>query len=249
MRQFLRTGLMTAGILTASAVHALAQTADDIIEKHIAALGGRPALEKLGSRRSTGTVMLSVQGNDVAGSYEASAKAPNKTRVVLRLDTAPVGGPGEMVVDQRFDGVNGFVLNSLQGDAPIAGNQLENMRNSAFPSSMLTYKEKGVKAELLPREKVDGQEMIVLQFTPKAGSVARVYFDTATYLIAKTVAKVSSAQLGEFEQVVAFTDYREVDGVKVAFQTVNSTPAQILRMKIDKVEHNVAIDDATFTKK
>ena len=249
MRTLARITFLTLGVLSLTAGIARAQTADEIIEKHLAAVGGRPALGKLVSRQSTGTVTLSVQGNDLNGPYESYAKAPGKTRVVLKLDTAAVGGPGEMVIDQRFDGVNGFALNSLQGDQPVSGNQLDNMRNSAFPSSMLVYKERGVRVEVLPREKVAGHEMIVLQFTPKAGSVSRVYFDPATYLVARTAAKVTSAEMGDFEQTIDFSDYRAVDGVKVAFQTVNTTPVQIVTVKLTKVVHNVTLDDAMFTKK
>jgi len=249
MRTLARITFLTLAVLSLTAGIARAQTADEIIEKHLAAVGGRAALGKLVSRQSTGTVTLSVQGNDLSGPYESYAKAPGKTRVVLKLDTAAVGGPGEMVIDQRFDGVNGFALNSLQGDQPVSGNQLDNMRNSAFPSSMLVYKERGVRVEVLPREKVAGHEMIVLQFTPKAGSVSRVYFDPATYLVARTAAKVTSAEMGDFEQTIDFSDYRAVDGVKVAFQTVNTTPVQIVTVKLTKVVHNVTLDDAMFTKK
>jgi hypothetical protein len=228
---------------------ASAQNVDEIVDKHLAAIGGRAALGKLTTRHATGTATLTVQGIELSGPYEVYGKAPNKTRVILKLDTTAAGGPGEMVVDQRFDGVNAIALNSMQGDTPITGNQLENMRNNAFPTSMLTYKERGVKAELLPREKIGDKEMIVAQFTPKAGSAVRYYFDPATYLIARTVAKVTSAEMGDYEQVVDFSDYRTVDGIKTAFQTVNSTPAQIIKVKLDKVEHNVPVDDAMFTKK
>jgi hypothetical protein len=114
---------------------------------------------------------------------------------------------------------------------------------------MLTYKERGVKAELLPREKIGTQEFIVVQFTPKAGSISKAYFDPSTYLTARTSAKLNTAEVGEIEQVIEFSDYRTVDGVKVAFQTVNSTPVQKVTVKLDKVEHNVTIDDAMFTKK
>ena len=244
-----RITFLTLGVVSLTAGAARAQTADEIIEKHLAAVGGRPALGKLVSRQSTGTVTLSVQGNDLNGPYESYAKAPGKTRVVLKLDTTAVGGPGEMVIDQRFDGVNGFALNSLQGDITVSGNQLDNMRNGAFPSTMLVYKERGVKVEVLPREKLAGKEMIVLQFTPKAGSVSRVYFDPATYLVARTAAKVTSAEMGDFEQTIDFSDYRAVDGVKVAFQTVNTTPSQTVTVKLAKVVHNVTLDDAMFTKK
>ena len=79
--------------------------------------------------------------------------------------------------------------------------------------------------------------------------MAKVYFDPATYMIVRTVAKVSSPELGAFDQTVAFSDFRTVDGLKVAFQTVNSTPNQTITVKLAKVEHNVPIDDAMFTKK
>jgi outer membrane lipoprotein-sorting protein len=249
MRHFAFITLLTLGALPATTGQARVQTADEIIDKHIAALGGRPALAKLVSRHATGSVTLSVQGNDLSGTYEAYAKAPNKTRVVLKIDTTAVGGPGDMVIDQRFDGVAAVVMNSLQGDTVITGNQLENMRNGSFPSAMLSYKEKGVKVELLPREKLANQEMIVLQATPKTGSTIKVYLDPATFLIARTVAKVSTPEMGDLEQTVEFSDYRAADGTKVAFQTVNSTPAQTITVKIAKVEHNVTIDDAMFTKK
>src|SRR5262245_5920516 len=100
---------------------ASAQSVDEIVDKHIAAVGGRAALAKLTTRHSTGTATLTVQGIDLSGPYEAYAKAPNKTRVILKLDTTAAGGPGEMVVDQRFDGTNGIALNSMQGDNPITG--------------------------------------------------------------------------------------------------------------------------------
>jgi hypothetical protein len=249
MRHIAMSSLLSVAVLVAGASPARAQTADEIIEKHLAALGGRPALAKITSRKSTGTVTLSIQGADIPGPYEAYGKVPNKSRAVLKLDTVPLGGPGEMAVDQRFDGVSGITMNSMQGDNVISGNQLENMKNGGFPSSLLTYKDRGVKAEVLPREKVGTQELIVVQLTPKAGSVARIYFDPATYLIARTVARVISPEQGDFDQTLEFSDYRTVDGVKVAFHTINSTPMQKLTVKLEKVEHNVALDDAMFSKK
>jgi hypothetical protein len=249
MRQLALIPFLTAAVFAAGASPARAQTADEIIEKHIAALGGRAALGKITSRQSTGTATLTVQGMDIAGPYESFAKAPNKTRVVLKLDLVPMGGPGEMVIDQRFDGVNGIGMNSLQGDTVISGMQLDNMKNGSFPSPFLTYKERGTKIDVLPREKVGDRELIVLQLTPKAGSVAKMYFDPQTFLIVRTTAKVSSADLGDYEQLIEFFDYRDVNGVKVAFHTVNTTPMQKVSTKLAKVEHNVTIDDAMFTKK
>ena len=250
MRKLTFALLLPVGMLVMSAGVAIAraQTADEVIDKHIAAVGGREALGKLTSRKSTGTVTLKTAAVELTGPYEGYAKAPNKTRAVLKLDTTAIGGPGEMIIEQRFDGNAGYSLNSLQGDADITGNQLENMRNGGFPSSILTYKQIGVKAELLPKEQVDGKDAIVMLFTPKTGSPTRIYFDAATYLIMKTVTKTMTAA-GELEQTSAVSDYRTVDGVKIPFLIANSSAVQSITITLTKVEHNVALDDAMFGKR
>ena len=228
---------------------AFAQTADDIVEKHLAALGGRAALGKITSRKSTGTISVSTQGAELSGPVEIYLKAPNKTHAIMQLDLSAVGATGEMAVEQLFDGQKGYALNSMQGDNEITGHQLDNMRNNVFPSSLLNYKEAGTKLEVLPREQVNGRAAIVLRATPKIGSPSRIYFDAETYLIVRTITTIDAPTGGEGEQTSEPSDYRAVDGVKVAFLVVNSTDLQTLTIRLSKVEHNVAIDDAMFVKK
>lgn len=228
---------------------ARAQTADDVVEKHLAALGGRDALGKITSRKNTGTVSVTIAAGVIPGVVEAYAKAPNKSRVYMKLDLSGLGA-GEVTTDQRFDGTAGFGMNSMSGDAEITGNQLENMRSNAFPSSLLRYKEAGAKLEVLPKEKVGDRDAIVLLLTPKTGSPVRMYLDAETYLIAQTIVKVNAPQMGgDIEQKVQFTDYRPVDGVMVPFHVANTTPAQTLTITLTKVEQNIALDDAMFAKR
>lgn len=241
--------LIAFSMLPALAGYASAQTADEVVEKHLAAAGGREALGRLTSRHSTGTLTLSTGGAEIPGTVEIFAKVPNKVRVAMKLDLTAVGGT-EMTIEQRFDGTAGYSLNSAQGDTEITGNQLENLRNSAFPSPFLKYKEAGIKMELLPAEKVGGKEAIVLRLTPKAGSVSRIYLDPETYLVTRSVAMIDSPQGGgQIEQTTEVSDYRTVDGVKVAFQVLLSSPAQSVKLVFKSVEDNVAIDDAMFSKK
>lgn len=57
---------------------AQAQTADDVVAKHLQALGGSDALGKLTSRRATGTVTISTPAGDISGPIELLSKAPTK---------------------------------------------------------------------------------------------------------------------------------------------------------------------------
>lgn len=227
---------------------AAAQTADEVVEKHLTAMGGRDALGKLTSRKMVGTITVSTPQGDLSGPFEAYAKAPNKSRTYLKLDLASVG-QGEVVVDQRFDGTTGYMINSMQGNSEITGNQLENMRNGVFPSPLLKYKEAGMKIEVLPKEKVGDKDAIVLLITPKAGSAARQFLDAESYLPIKMVMKIDIPQMGgEIEQTTEFSDFREVDGVKTPFQVKITNPAQTLIIKATKVEHNTATEDSIFVK-
>ena len=63
------------------------------------------------------------------------------------------------------------------------------------------------------------------------------------------VIKIDIPQLGgEIEQTTEFSDYREVDGVKVPFQRKITNPAQTLFIKANKVEHNMDIEESLFVK-
>ena len=55
-------------------------TADEIIEKHLAAVGGRDALAKLTSQKATGTMTIATPNGDLTGPVEMLSKAPNKAR-------------------------------------------------------------------------------------------------------------------------------------------------------------------------
>jgi hypothetical protein len=84
-------------------------------------------------------------------------------RTVIKADLSAFGA-GQLLIDQRFDGTNGFMINSMQGDQPITGSQLENMKSNSFPHPFLDYKAKGVKATLTGKEKVGDRDAFVVVF-------------------------------------------------------------------------------------
>lgn len=226
-----------------------AQNGDAIIEKHLAALGGRDALGKLTSRKSTGTVTLATQGGPISGTVETLMKAPNKSHVLMKLDLSAMGA-GTMTVEQGFDGTAGFSVNSIQGETPISAKQNDNLRNSVFPTPFLGYKDRGTRVDVMPSEKVGGKDAIVLLVTPKTGSPTRMFLDGETYLLVRLITSINSSQLGgDIEQTTDLSDYRAVDDVKVPFRVVTANAVQTVTIALDKVEHNVAIDDAAFAKK
>jgi hypothetical protein len=224
-----------------------AQTADEIAEKYLTAIGGRPALGKLTSRTMTGTITIATPQGDLSGPVEIYAQAPNKSRTLVKLDLSAFGA-GQMTVDQRFDGTVGYVIDTLQGNRDITGGQLESMRNSVFPTPLLDYKERGVTLELAGKEKVGDRDAYVLIMKPQAGPSARTFIDAESYLALRVVTKLEVPQFGEVEQTAEFADYREVDGVKIPFAVRATSAVQNSTVAISRVEHNTKLDDTMFSK-
>ena len=247
MRMVIRPAVMVLVVL-ASAQVAAAQTADEIIEKSIAAMGGRAAFDKVKTRSMTGTITLMTPVGDIPGSVEILNARPNKARTLIKADLSAVGA-GPLTIDQRFDGVNGFVIDTLQGNREMTGNQLDNMRNQGFPHAFLNYKDAGYSVKLQGKEKLDGGEAYVLVFAPTTGSTIRQFVDEKTMLPVRFSLTVNVPQVGaDVEQTTTLEDYREVDGVKLPFKLSASSSLQSFTVTLDKIAHNVEVDEKMFAK-
>jgi hypothetical protein len=242
--------LLVAAIVAVSVRPTAAQqTADQIIDRHIAAIGGRAAFAKIRSRRAIGTVSLSTPAGELPGTIEFLNEVPNKMRMLLKADLSAVGA-GQLVFEQRFDGVNGYVLDSLQGNHEITGGQLDTMRSGSFPDPMLNYKQLGSTVQLMGTEKVGERDAYVLRFEPTSGWPVRSYIDTETLMVLQTKVALRLPELsdGEIEQTSTFSDYRDVDGVKLPFKVGISSPVQTLTITFTEAKHNVPVDQTLFKK-
>ena len=83
--------LFAIALLLSGVRSAFAQTADEVVEKYLAALGGRAALAKVTSRSTTGTMTLSTPTGTVSGTIEVLNEQPNKSRTLIKLDLSSLG--------------------------------------------------------------------------------------------------------------------------------------------------------------
>ncbi len=245
MRMCPRFALVVVALLFAE--FAFAQSADEVIEKSITAMGGRAAHEKIKSRVMTGALSITTPVGDIAGTVELYGTVPNKQRSVLKADLSQLGA-GQLVIDQRFDGNTAYAMDSLQGDREITGNQLDNMRAQSFPHPFLNYKAMGASVTKGPNEKIGDRDMFVLTFEPPAGSPIKQYIDAATFLPARTELTTEVPQMGKIQQTADVSDFRPVDGVMVPHKLQLTSPQNVITMTFTKVEQNTALDDTMFVK-
>lgn len=224
-------------LLPAAAQDAIA--VDELIEKHIAAVGGREALGKLSSVVMTGTFEMPAMG--ASGSITIYQKAPNKRLAVISID-----GFGEIY--QGFDGERGFSVSPM-GSIDMSGQMLEDAKRDAVFHPELRLKELYPKIEVKGKGKAGDRDAWIVVMTPEKGNPVTAYFDAETFLMLKNSA-VRMTDQGEAEIESEFGDFREVagTGVKAPHLIRQKIPVGEIILKITEIKPNVEIPDSKFAK-
>lgn len=234
-------------VVLAWASASAAQTADEIIEKSIAAMGGRAAHDKIKTRVASGELSIGTPLGDIAGTIEITNAAPNKQRTLIKADLSSINA-GQLEIDQRFDGAAGYVMDSMQGNRDITGSQLDNLKAQGFPNPFLTYKENGTSVKVGAKEKIGEKDAYLLTFEPPSGFPIKTYVDATSFLPVRTIIRAEVPQMGEMEQIIEPLEYRDVDGIKVPVKLRMTNAVQSITMTFSKVEQNVAVDEKLFVK-
>lgn len=212
---------------------------DELIEKHIAATGGREALEKVKTMVMSGSFELPAMG--ASGSINIFAKAPNKRLAVISID-----GFGEIF--QGFDGERGFSVGPM-GSVDFTGQMLEDARRDSLLHPELQWKQIYPKIEVKGKGKVGERDAWIVAMTPEKGNPTTAWFDAESFLLLKTTG-VRVTDQGEAEISTEFSDFREVPGtgMKMAHQMKQVIPVGEIIMRFTDIKANVDIDDAKFHK-
>jgi outer membrane lipoprotein-sorting protein len=225
------------GALVAAGRPAASQTGlDEVVAKNLAGRGGVEKLRGLETVKGTG--IMEARGMELP--IATWSKRPNKIRRDQKLP--------DRTITVAFDGTTVWTHDtSMGGPQRMTGPQAQATReDAAFDPLFLRYKEQGHKVELVGDEKLDGVAVHHLRVTKKDGRVEEHYLNAETGLEFRTLATLEEGGM-KAELRSDFSDYREVDGLKVPFsirQFLNGTP--VLNVKLTQIEFNVPVDDAIF---
>ncbi len=217
-----------------------AQTAGEIITKYVNKIGGAGKIHAIKTLRRTGKLTLD-------GGFEAVLVQENKRPELVRHDTTLQGMTGVVA----YDGHSGWKIEPWEGkkDAePLGEEQLKEMvEESDFDGPLIDYEQKGNKIELIGLEPVEGTDAFKLKVTLKNGGVRYFYMDTDYYVPIKIETKrfVRGAER-EYESTLG--DYKQVGGVYLphSIETNAKGSQQITKVRFEKIEANVPIDDSRF---
>ncbi|HEV2708433.1 MAG TPA: hypothetical protein VGV59_21135 [Pyrinomonadaceae bacterium] len=262
--------LISLSILMLLAASAAAQetklTGDEIIAKHLEAVGGKELLTKYKTRIAFGTVK---KENEPEGQMVIMSEAPNRLsayysftgfdfRMVYTGESAfvrPVMPRQYSALTDKYEDMlgSGLLLNSIP---------LYNLLATSAPGE-LKFEAKGTK-------KVAGRQAYAVQVKPRKGSAMKLYFDAENFMWVRTDygRTTISKQMGSFTNAIEnqagndltvdfyieTSDFRDVDGIKLPFKFVQVFTSPFLRQSavvnvtgtIREYQHNVQIDPKMF---
>ena len=213
-------------------------TADQVLDHYVQAIGGRAAWLKLNSRVSKGTIEIPAM-NNLSGTVEIHEKAPNLMLAVINL--------GGAAFEQGFDGNVGWSDNPQNGLRELSGGELDDARREANFYHAVELKKNYTKMTVKGIERVNEHDTYVVEATRAEGAPDRMYFDTQTGLMVRSVnQRYTTDGITEFTADVA--DYTEVDGVKLPFSVRQTGASATFIIRFTEVHHNLQLTDSQFAK-
>jgi hypothetical protein len=235
--KFLRVALLA--VVSTLAVSVQAQTADEIINKHIEAIGGK---DKIAAMKSIYTEYdMDIMGNTASGvTYLLNGKG-------FRNE---VDFGGQKII-QVYTDKGGWGVNPMQGQtapeampeevAKAGKGQME------IGGPLFNYVEKGSKVELVGKEDVNGVSAHKIKVTTKDGPEVTYLIDPTTFYAIKAISK-ATVNGQEVETVANFSNYKKSDYGYVSPGSTELVLPQGFSLTITskKVEVNKEIDPKIF---
>ncbi len=204
----------------------------EILEKHIAAIGGRDA------QKAIKTVETQSE-TEALGTTNKRYRIQD--RATKRFYTLMETANGK--IEEGFDGARLWRKTPyFKGYVSDIDPQAKAFRRNL--PALYEYRESGKKFSRLPNETIDGKEYSVLKSTdtgPLGKEVDfKYYFDPATFLLKQIVMGAG------ITQTTVFDDYRKVDGKMNAFTTIITSPQITAKTRIVSIKYNVPVDASKF---
>jgi hypothetical protein len=218
-----------------------AQTAEEVVNKHLEAIGGKDKVKSITSVNIENT--MQVMGND----------APSSTTVLVGKGFRSESDFNGQKMVQVVTDKGGWAINPMGGGTdpqPMPEDMVKQQRNQLNFSPFIDYAANGSKIELAGKDKVGTVDAYKINLTDKDSVTTTYFIDPSTYYIIK-MSKKAQAMGQEMELTAMYSDFKKTDfGVVVPYTTQLDFGGQFqMTSNLKKVEFNKPVDPAIFEMK
>jgi hypothetical protein len=211
---------------TTTATSASLPTGRAIIDRYVAAIGGRDAVLRHQSIRSVGTFEMPAAG--VKGDLTIVQMAPNKMAMTIDLP-----GVGQMV--SGYDGTVGWSINPMQGPRVLEGKELAQLREDAGPAAMLRSPDRIRSSETLELTTMNGKPCYRVKITYHSGRESFDCYSSETGLLV-SMTQTQESPMGAVQVTTLFDDWKEFGSLKSATKVRMQMLGQEQLLTVDRIE-------------
>jgi photosynthetic reaction center cytochrome c subunit len=208
-------------------------SAEQLLDKYLAAIGGADALQKITSRVQKGTITAFGGQHFPVDVY---SKAPDKRLSVMHLQ----GGDSFT----GFDGKQGWL------SVPGRVHMMSAAENAAaridadlyLPAHLKTLYE---KFRVDAGEKIDGHDTYLVAGRTEGQPPLCLYLDKESGLLVRLV-RYAETPLGRNPTQIDYADYRDANSVKAPFRWTLARPGNRFTIQVEQLQQNIPVDDSKF---
>jgi hypothetical protein len=212
---------------------AYTQTADEIVDNYIKAIGGKDAWKKINTVKQD--AILDVNGTEINMQFITDHEKGSKQTIFFS------GMSGYTIYTPSA----GYKFYPWQGhvkpEAITPEALKENEDNFDAQGPLIDYKEKGHTVEYVGMDDFEGTDCYKIKLTEKSGKIITYYIDPSNYFVIHSVT-ITKANGQENESKADFSNYQKLpEGIWIPMNI-----SQGNTVKIKKTEINVPVDESVF---
>ncbi|PTM08624.1 MAG: outer membrane lipoprotein-sorting protein [Bacteroidetes bacterium] len=234
--------LLLVALVVTAFTQVQAQTADEIVNNYLEAIGGKEQLSKIKSIKMLGTI--NAQGMEIPIEMVNTSNGSAYVQIEFQ---------GQKMKQLVSNGTKAWTMNMMaqkMEEIPSDMSKIMIEEFKDFPNPFINYNEKGYKIELIGEETQEGTACYKVKLAKpnmtidgeEVQNVSFYYFDTENFVPIMVESEVPAGPAKGQIMKTPLSDYQEVDGVYFPFSTV----AQGMPMTYSKIEINPVVDAKAF---
>jgi hypothetical protein len=226
-----RAALCLSLAIVSGPLAARAESASDVIERYLAAIGGKKAVEKIVSTEVSGRV-TSADGR--SGIFTQQTERPRLFYQSLSW--------GDSRWRAGFNGRATWQDDNVDGLRTLYGHAASRLRaESTYANTRFALSDKVEQFILTTQDRVRSQPLISLAAITSDGTKRTLFFDAKSYLLVKDEQQTDA---GVEERL--FDDYRRVDQVLEPHRIEWHRNGETLVIAVERITHNAPLNEHVF---